>query len=221
MASSTANGYVFLTKGTGDDSSLIAASTAMASSSQDVLDTYIEPGLIPWVADAAGRATRVPNPVQGDRVWRNDVGYTETYFDVVSVSNVGGRPTAGWYRTGDFISTSVGVAGFTAATGWSLSTIRWKAAASWVYVSTIFTRTGGTITVPADGNIGDVVVGTMDTVLTDYLPLTTTGLYSGPGGRLASGLVISSGETRLTAVVPGTSIINGEAFSLGGSWPYL
>jgi hypothetical protein len=48
-------------------------------------------------ASAAERDTRRPNPIQGDRMYRTDKGWTEAYFDLFSVSNMGGASPAGWY----------------------------------------------------------------------------------------------------------------------------
>lgn len=222
MSALTSNGYAFLTAGTGDSAKLIPATAAMASSSQTVLDTFIKPGLIKWVPDAAGRAALIPNPVQGDRVWRNDVGYTETYFDVVSVSNVGGRASAGWYRTGDYIDSAwQATAGsiVTASTGWSINATRLRALNGWVIFSVSFERTGGTLTVPADGNLTDVAVCTF--LMTDYLPTQTIGLSTGPGpGRLVGGTISAAGIVSLTATTPTVSIVNTDTLSLTNAWPY-
>lgn len=48
-------------------------------------------------AGAASRDLLFPSPKQGDVVWRDDTGSLETYYDLVSVGNPGGRDVAGWY----------------------------------------------------------------------------------------------------------------------------
>ena len=51
---------------------------------------------------ASGTAVRdalLPSPVQGDAVFRNDLGYIERYYALYNVStNPGGLSVAGWYR---------------------------------------------------------------------------------------------------------------------------
>lgn len=51
------------------------------------------------VANQAARDALYPTPVQGNSVFRTDLGAVETYFGLYSVSNPGGRDTAGWYTT--------------------------------------------------------------------------------------------------------------------------
>jgi hypothetical protein len=56
---------------------------------------------VPVVADATARNALYTGSVtvtQGDTVFRNDLGYEETYFALYNVStNPGGRPAAGWF----------------------------------------------------------------------------------------------------------------------------
>jgi hypothetical protein len=199
---------------------MVSLSTMMANGAQDVLDNWIEPGMISRVADAAGRAARFPSPIQGDRVFRNDVGYTETYYDVASVSNIGGRATAGWYRTSDWIDTAWITTGVTTAqTGWTTAggTARYYIRSGWVYALFYFTRTGGTITVPVDGDVATQNLATFDA--TAYLPTQAIVLNSG-SGRLSGGVLASSGLITLTATTPGASIVNTDVVGLTGSWPY-
>lgn len=49
------------------------------------------------VANVAERDAKFPSPLQGDRVWRNDLGYEETYWALRSSTNPGGADAAGWY----------------------------------------------------------------------------------------------------------------------------
>lgn len=51
------------------------------------------------VANEAKRDAKFPTPVQGNQVWREDLGATETYYALYNVStNPGGRSAAGWYQ---------------------------------------------------------------------------------------------------------------------------
>lgn len=50
------------------------------------------------VANQAARDALFPSPVQGNSVWRNDLGAVETYYGLYNVStNPGGRSVAEWY----------------------------------------------------------------------------------------------------------------------------
>lgn len=50
------------------------------------------------VASEAERDALYPTPIQGNNVFRSDLGITQTYFDAYnSVTNPGGKATAGWY----------------------------------------------------------------------------------------------------------------------------
>jgi hypothetical protein len=50
------------------------------------------------VSGTAQRAQFLPSPVQGDTVFRSDLGYAETYYDAHGTANPGGRGTASaWY----------------------------------------------------------------------------------------------------------------------------
>lgn len=55
---------------------------------------------VPTTANATTRDTMYPSPVQGNNVFRNDLGAVETYYGLYNAStNPGGRDTAGWYVT--------------------------------------------------------------------------------------------------------------------------
>lgn len=51
------------------------------------------------VANAGARDALYPSPVQGNAVFRNDLGYEQVYYGLYNVStNPGGLSVAGWYR---------------------------------------------------------------------------------------------------------------------------
>lgn len=53
---------------------------------------------IPTAANATARDAMYPSPVQGNTVFRNDLGINETYYGLYNVTtNPGGRDVAGWY----------------------------------------------------------------------------------------------------------------------------
>ena len=50
------------------------------------------------VTSVADRTAKFPTPVQGNTVFRTDLGYSETYYGTYNdVSNPGGASPAGWY----------------------------------------------------------------------------------------------------------------------------
>lgn len=99
----------------------------------------------PVVADATARDalySGLATVSQGDTVFRNDLGYEQTYFAVYNSStNAGGRASAGWYNNqrnmglvpivpptvavsgGSATANSLGVVSFTAATSISLNNV--------------------------------------------------------------------------------------------------
>lgn len=88
LSEATYSGYVVNVSGTG--------STWYSNGTKWLLAN------VPVVAGSAARDALYTGSVtvnQGDTVFRNDLGYTETYYALYNVStNPGGRPTAGWFR---------------------------------------------------------------------------------------------------------------------------
>ncbi len=86
-----------------------------------------------------------------------------------------------------------------------------------VYVEA--TKTGTALTVPADGNIGNV---TICNISGTWHCEAATPLVSGATGRMCHGM-IGSGSRAITlgAVAPGTNIAVGETISLTGLYPLL
>lgn len=108
--------------------------------------------------------------------------------------------------------------GFTAATGWSVSTFRLKRNGSLCYVRLNLSRTGTAITVAAGaGDISDTKLGDMPA---GYWPASGGGSQAlGPGtaGRLAVGYIQTDGQTFLSAVAgDGTNIATSDTISLSG-----
>jgi hypothetical protein len=70
-----------------------------ANSSQWVAATS-DPVNIGVVANQSERDAQYPTPGQGMRVYRTDLGVTQTYYGLFNAStNPGGRDVAGWYNT--------------------------------------------------------------------------------------------------------------------------
>lgn len=100
------------------------------------------------VANQAERNTLYPSPVQGNTVFRTDLGTTETYFGVYNSStNPGGQASAGWYpaQTGGLVPlkpTSVDLTGDSGRTATVSST-------------GLVTFSGNCITVSLNGVLSD------------------------------------------------------------------
>lgn len=78
------------------------------------------------------------------------------------------------------------------------------------------TYVGPPVAVPANGNIGNVTVGTVDQ---GFRPRWMGTLSSGFTGMLASASVHNGGEMQLAAIAPGyTSMDAGTTFTLQGHW---
>jgi len=83
-------------------------------------DTAIRQDTSPNVASQAERDALFPAPVQGNRVYRVDLGLTEGYFETFNASsNPGGRPTPGWQVA--YAGERFGVA--TVAGGWKTPSV--------------------------------------------------------------------------------------------------
>jgi hypothetical protein len=112
-----------------------------ANSSQWVAATS-DPVNIGVVANQSERDAQYPTPGQGMRVYRTDLGVTQTYYGLFNAStNPGGRDVAGWYNTeksvglvpiqptsvviatGSGAANSLGVVSFTGATAVSLNNV--------------------------------------------------------------------------------------------------
>lgn len=75
-----------------------AISAAEATSAGNKLE-ILENALPIKVTSAAARNELYPKPVQGDSVYRLDLGFEERYYETYnSKVNIGGKPNPGWYE---------------------------------------------------------------------------------------------------------------------------
>lgn len=139
-----------------------------------------------------------------DKVAGTELEYTE---DGTNFPAIDARQTA---------ITTAGI--LTAASGWTLLTQLGVIRSGTVYVRLEFTRTGGTITVPANGNISNIDVAT---IAAGWQPDATfnVGLAAVGTGPVAVGDVNGGTTIRITAVAPGANIVNTDVLSLAGNWP--
>lgn len=90
---------------TPDNSDGYALVQDMARTADDVDEAFVRQRQIYPIAvnSVAERSAFFPTPVQGNRVWRTDLGVEEAYFGVYNASsNPGGLSAAGWYPIGGF-----------------------------------------------------------------------------------------------------------------------
>ena len=116
----------------------------------------------------------------------------------------------------DALNTTTITTGAVAASGWSLTsfTANYTTTVAWFVVTV--ERTGGTITVGADGDIGNVNVATLPAAVRGSGSFWQA-LTSAQTGRLAAGVFKpTSGDVDLCAIAPGVDINNTEIISLGG-----
>lgn len=84
-----------------DGADNVLAALAQMQNTNEAADNVTR-GMIaaPNAASQAVRDALYPAPKQGNRVWREDLGWEETYFGTYNVtSNPGGATPAGWYPT--------------------------------------------------------------------------------------------------------------------------
>jgi hypothetical protein len=104
---------------------------------------------------------------------------------------------------------------YTADPGWSIDSFYGAVSGKSVHIYVNFTRTGGTITVPADGNITNSTVLTLGAA---FWPIQPIGLATGGAGVMAACYISSAGLMQVGAFLPGQTITNGRALSASGTW---
>jgi hypothetical protein len=161
--------------------------------------------LVQRFATVAARTAAVPSPVDGMVSWVDTPGQLSVYFGGVW------QPVAGVAST---VTTSPAVV--VDGSGWSCTSIYAAVKGGLLQFNAAFERTGATITVPANGDIANVTLGTFPVSLRGglaaRLPVT-----AGGAGRVASGDYLpTTGELRMTAVSAGSDIATGNSLSLGG-----
>lgn len=76
---------------------ILADMAAMQVSVESALTTVRNSITTPTVASSAARDALFPVPVQGNRVFRADMGWEESYFVATASNPTGGSVTSGWY----------------------------------------------------------------------------------------------------------------------------
>lgn len=174
----------------------------------DPLDDYGDNstvGLAIYV-DANGQLRAEPRDTHGEVSWDEITGKPSAF--PTTWDKVSGKPSA-WPRTG------AGSGIMSAASGWS---VEWQNGQRLGQVATVVvrvTRTGGTITVPSNGNLSNTLIGTLTSVWQPF--------YQGPMSSTSTGLMVvgysqSDGGVYLAATLANRDIVRGQSITLGGTW---
>lgn len=112
-----------------------------------------------------------------------------------------------------YVSGTTSQANFvTSVAGWTLdSWILWRVGDS-IQATVTVTRSGGAITVPVNGNIGNQQIATVNTA--NWSPGSSVSGVSASAGRLCNGVFSSGGEVVIAAMAPGANVANGEQFQV-------
>lgn len=175
------------------------------------------------VANVAARNAMFPTPVQGNAVFRTDVGYEERYYGLYNAStNPGGVSVAGWYPVSGNLPKALARRSTTAVT-LSTSWVDRSATTNWttLFTNNVASYANGWI-VPVTGFYEvSIAIAASDTVGVAVAPntaptgQTATGVFlSSVGGAVAfaTGSVRAKSVVRLTAGdVLKVSVISGSA----------
>lgn len=103
--------------------------------------------------------------------------------------------------------------GYTAGTGWMLSSVQGYRRGWLAFVYIRVTRSGSTISVPVDGNISNQNILTIDDP--NFIPIRDRSTVSTADttGGVSSYAIDASGTVQLTAVAPGKDITAGQGLS--------
>lgn len=142
-------------------------------------------------------------------------GLRWTSTDMTPVAEFRYRTAGGWKAQPEYGAPNTsGI--FNPGTGWSLSggNQNFHLLGDWlVWHYMHLTRSGGTITVPGNGNMANLLLGT---VVDGWRAIYTQSFVSAQSGRLASVTTLADGTFNLTAVTPGNNIVNGDDISWSG-----
>lgn len=166
------------------------------------------------VANAAARDALYPNPQQGNSVYRIDKGWTERYYNVYNAStNPGGTLLAGWHAI-DFKPGAAAGQPFTATAGWQIVSEFGRRFGPLAFVATTIKRTGAKITVPDNGNIGNIKVADVASAWAGLTGAPFPMMTTNTGRVIAAGL--DGTALNLSALSNLYDIATNESFSFSG-----
>lgn len=106
----------------------------------------------------------------------------------------------------------------TAASGWDASQQGRKQDGT-AYISVLFTRTGGAITVNPNGDINNTLMATLTTAWQRVGGININLSHDGFTGPIASGYINASQQLWLGATTPGATIVNGTTIGFNATYP--
>lgn len=196
----------------GDDYALTVDLARMADDMQEALLRRS-----PVVGSAAARNSLFPSPQQGDRVWRSDLGYEETYYDTYNaIANPGGLVSANWYPPSK-IFMAQNNAGQALGGGWNVITSAWGAAS----VNHLGVWSGGALTVTKPGWY-EITFGVhlANPTATGSVQITRNSTAPDTAGTLASEFIGASTtalRTTTMALLSGGDAIRGLAYTIAAN----
>ena len=157
----------------------------------------------------SGTTTSYPSLTRNGSTWEMGLGTADTTGALAVTDTRADFDLCGMYDTGRVDGL------ITVAPGWSLQSSHLRRVGNIVFVRVSVVRTGGTITVPADGDIPNTTIAS---VPAQWTPVLLSSIGPANDGRLAGGTINTAGNIVLTSVSAGAHIVNGDAISLGGSY---
>lgn len=154
-----------VTPDAGSNYALTADLALLASRAQAMGNSLRNEMPMATVANAAARDLRYPTPVQGNRVWRSDIGAEDVYLAAYNATtNPGGATPAGWYSLTEAArltksgSQNTGAAGADTPITWSADTL---SSGMWASGSPtrLTIRRGGLYVVKANVRYDNIVSG--------------------------------------------------------------
>jgi len=122
-------------------------------------------------------------------------------------------------ETFDGLTDIVTAGFFTPAAGWTISGGMFaRLAFATVQVQIGLQYGGAAVSVPANGNLADTIVGT---IAVGWRPAFNAALTACGGGPVVAARVTAAGSLAITAVAPGTVFDSNFGTTLGGVWPAL
>lgn len=176
----------------------------------------------------------IPSGAQGGSIQLDASGYGPNQNASIEFTAATGETGANAFRSAAIYQTSDGylhldgvliidspqglamtrdVGGGAERSGWNIVLENVVRHGQFVQFYFVLERTGGTITVPANGNITNVAVLRFPV---GFRPAYSVGAGSGGVGRVASYVITDDGWMRLSAVAGTGDVTNGDSLSAGG-----
>lgn len=150
------------------------------------------------------------------RSYINAVGTEINVAGTLWERSVGANNIAQWNKLGTRNDTSTQSVTSGSVSGWRVDYVRYRSKDGITQLWVSFERTGGTISVPANGDMANTHICNVPRAA--WPAAWWQALNSGATGRSAAGHVDSQGRVHLDAVGGGREIKKGEFFTLAGMY---